>query len=297
VFAKNLLEGKRILVTGGGTGLGREMAAKYLELGADLHICGRRKTVLEQTAKELMAAHGGSVKCHAVDIRDAASVDAMVQAVWDEGGPLTGLVNNAAGNFISRTEDLSPRGFDAIANTVLHGTFYVTLAVGKRWIAGGNRGSIVSIVVTWVWSGSPFVVPSAMSKAGVHVMTQSLAVEWGRYGIRLNAIAPGIFPTEGAGKRLAPGRNVRDEAVAVNPMGRTGKMQELQNLAAFLMADGAEFLTGQTIAIDGGANLVNGGSFNELFKWSDADWAKARDAIKAQNERDKALRSGAGSQR
>jgi NAD(P)-dependent dehydrogenase (short-subunit alcohol dehydrogenase family) len=296
VFAKNLLEGKRILVTGGGTGLGREMAAKYLELGADLHICGRRKTVLEQTAKELMAAHGGSVKCHAVDIRDAASVDAMVQAVWDEGGPLTGLVNNAAGNFISRTEDLSSRGFDAIANTVLHGTFYVTHAVGKRWIAGGNKGSIVSIVVTWVWSGSPFVVPSAMAKAGVHVMTQSLAVEWGRHGIRLNAIAPGIFPTEGAGKRLAPGRNVRDEAVAVNPMGRTGKMQELQNLAAFLMADGAEFLTGQTIAIDGGANLVNGGSFNELFKWSDADWAKARDAIKAQNERDKALRSGAGSQ-
>ena len=291
MFAKNLLEGKRILVTGGGTGLGREMAAKYLELGADLHICGRRKTVLEQTAKELMAAHGGSVKCHAVDIRDAASVDAMVQAVWDEGGPLTGLVNNAAGNFISRTEDLSPRGFDAIANTVLHGTFYVTLAVGKRWIAGGNRGSIVSIVVTWVWSGSPFVVPSAMSKAGVHVMTQSLAVEWGRYGIRLNAIAPGIFPTEGAGKRLAPGRNVRDEAVAVNPMGRTGKMQELQNLAAFLMTDGCEFLTGQTIAVDGGACLVNGASFNELFAWTDADWEKARAAIKAQNEKDKQQRS------
>ena len=296
MFATDLLKGKRILVTGGGTGLGREMAAKYLDLGADLHICGRRKTVLEQTAKELMAAHGGSVKCHAVDIRDAAGVDAMVQAVWDEGGPLTGLVNNAAGNFISRTEDLSPRGFDAIANTVLHGTFYVTHAVGKRWIAGGNKGSIVSIVVTWVWSGSPFVVPSAMSKAGVHVMTQSLAVEWGRHGIRLNAIAPGIFPTEGAGKRLAPGRNFRDEALAVNPMGRTGKMQELQNLAAFLMADGAEFLTGQTIAIDGGANLVNGGSFNELFKWSDADWTKAREAIKAQNERDKAQRSSAGSQ-
>jgi NAD(P)-dependent dehydrogenase (short-subunit alcohol dehydrogenase family) len=291
VFKKDLLKGKRILVTGGGTGLGREMAAKYLELGAEVFICGRRAGTLEKTAIELTAKHGGSVKARTVDIRDAAAVDAMVQSIWDDGGPLTGLVNNAAGNFISRTEDLSSRGFDAIANIVLHGSFYVTHAVGKRWIAGKNKGSVISIVVTWVWSGSPFVVPSAMSKAGVHVMTQSLAVEWGRYGIRLNAIAPGIFPTEGAGKRLAPGRDFRDEAVAVNPMGRTGKMQELQNLAVFLMADGAEFLTGQTIAIDGGANLVNGGSFNELFKWTDADWARAREAIKAQNEKDRAQRS------
>ena len=291
MLEKDLLKGKRILVTGGGTGLGREMAEKYLELGAEVIICGRRQAPLEATARELMEKHGGSMKTRTVDIRDAAAVDAMVQSIWDDGGPLTGLLNNAAGNFISRTEDLSSRGFDAIANTVLHGTFYVTHAVGKRWIAGKNKGSVVSIVVTWVWSGSPFVVPSAMSKAGVHVMTQSLAVEWGRYGIRLNAIAPGIFPTEGAGKRLAPGRDFRDEAVAVNPMGRTGKMPELQNLAAFLMADGCDFLTGQTIAVDGGANLVNGGSFNELFKWGDAEWARARDAIKAQTEKDKSQRS------
>jgi NAD(P)-dependent dehydrogenase (short-subunit alcohol dehydrogenase family) len=291
VLEKNLLKGKRILVTGGGTGLGREMAEKYLELGAEVFICGRRQAPLEATARELMEKHGGSVKTRTVDIRDAAAVDATVQSIWDDGGPLTGLLNNAAGNFISRTEDLSSRGFDAIANTVLHGTFYVTHAVGKRWIAGKNKGSVVSIVVTWVWSGSPFVVPSAMSKAGVHVMTQSLAVEWGRYGIRLNAIAPGIFPTEGAGKRLAPGRDFRDEAMAVNPMGRTGKMPELQNLAAFLMADGCDFLTGQTIAVDGGANLVNGGSFNELFKWGDAEWARAREAIKAQTEKDKSQRS------
>jgi NAD(P)-dependent dehydrogenase (short-subunit alcohol dehydrogenase family) len=291
MFAKDLLEGKRILVTGGGTGLGREMAARLLELGAEVFICGRRAAQLESTASELMARHGGSMKVRVVDIRDAAAVDAMAQSIWDDGGPLTGLVNNAAGNFISRTEDLSSRGFDAIANTVLHGTFYVTHAVGRRWIAGGNKGSVVSIVVTWVWTGSPFVVPSAMSKAGVHVMTQSLAVEWGRYGIRLNSIAPGIFPTEGAGKRLAPGRDFRDEAVAANPMRRTGKMPELQNLAAFLMADQCEFLTGQTIAIDGGANLVNGGSFNELFKWGDAEWKAAREAIKAQNEKDKAQRS------
>jgi NAD(P)-dependent dehydrogenase (short-subunit alcohol dehydrogenase family) len=291
MFDNKLLKGKRILVTGGGTGLGREMASKYLELGAEVYICGRRKAVLDATAKELTAVHGGSMKTLAVDIRDAAAADAMVQAIWDDGGPLTGLVNNAAGNFISRTEDLSSRGFDAIADTVFHGTFYMTHAVGKRWIAGGNKGSVISIVVTWVWTGSPFVVPSAMSKAGIHVMTQSLAVEWGRYGIRLNAIAPGIFPTEGAGKRLAPGRSLREDAVSANPMGRAGKMAELQNLAAFLMADGCEFLTGQTLAVDGGACLVNGGSFNELFAWSDADWEQARAAIKAQNDKDRQQRS------
>src|SRR5258706_12922861 len=199
------------------------MAAKYLELGADLCICARRREPLEKTAAELTAKHGGSVKCHTVDIRDAGSVDAMVQAIWQDGGPLTGLVNNAAGNFISRTEDLSPRGFDAIANTVLHGTFYVTHAVGRRRIAGGHKGSVVSIVVTWVWTGSPFVVPSAISKAGVHVMTQSLAVAWGRYGIRLNAIAPGIFPTQGAGKRLPPGRDAAQEAPPVTPVRGSGE--------------------------------------------------------------------------
>src|SRR5439155_21410617 len=165
-----------------------------------------------------------------VDIRDAAAVDAMVQAIWEDGGPLTGLLNNAAGNFISRTEDLSPRGFDAIANTVLHGTFYVTHAVGKRWIAGGNKGAVVSILVTWVHTGSPYLVPSAMSKAGLHVMTKSLAVEWGRHGIRLNAIAPGPFPTEGATTRLRPGGGF-DDSAKLNPMRRVGRMEELQNLA------------------------------------------------------------------
>ena len=184
MFRPELLKGKRILVTGGGTGLGREIADKYLELGASVYLCGRRKHVLDETAAALAAKHGGSVKTHAVDIRDAAAVDAMAQWIWEDGGPLDGLVNNAAGNFISRTEDLSPRGFDAIANIVLHGTFYVTHAVGKRWIAGGHKGSVVSILVTWIWTGSPYVVPSAMAKAGVHVMTQSLAVEWARYGIR-----------------------------------------------------------------------------------------------------------------
>jgi len=290
VFRDGLLKGQRILVTGGGTGLGKEMAAKFLELGAELFICGRRKSVCDATAFELADKTGGQVTSYGVDIRNPAAVDEMVDDIF-RSGPLTGLVNNAAGNFISRTEDLSPKGFDAVANIVMHGTFYVTHAVGKRWIAGGHKGSVISIVVTWVWTGSPFVVPSAMSKAGVHVMTQSLAVEWGRYGIRVNAIAPGIFPTEGAGKRLAPGRDAGRDAAAVNPMRRAGKMEELQNLAAFLMADGCEFLTGQTIAVDGAACLVNGGSFNELFAWTDADWEKARASIKAQNEKDKQQRS------
>jgi NAD(P)-dependent dehydrogenase (short-subunit alcohol dehydrogenase family) len=289
VFTPGLFRGKRILVTGGGTGLGRELVAKFLDLGADLYICGRRKSVLDATAAELMDRSGGSVKTRALDIRDPVAVEELVQWIWDDGGPLTGLVNNAAGNFISRTEDLSPKGFDAIANIVLHGTFYVTHAVGKRWIRDGHRGSVVSIVVTWVWTGSPFVVPSAMAKAGVHVMTQSLAVEWGRHGIRLNAIAPGTFPTEGMSKRLSP-TDDGAEAAKENPMGRDGRPEELQNLAAFLMSDGCDWLTGQTIALDGAGHLANSGSFTQLFAWGDEDWRKARELIRAQNEKDKAAR-------
>ena len=290
MFKDGLLKGKRILITGGGTGLGKEIAARYLALGADLWIAGRRGPVLDETAKELMAKHGGSVRTHAVDIRDAQAVDAMVQRIWDEAGPLTGLVNNAAGNFISPTKDLTPNGFNAIANIVFHGTFYVTHAVGKRWIAGGNKGSIVSILVTWVWTGSPYVVPSAMSKAGLHIMTKSLAVEWGKHGIRLNAIAPGPFPTEGATKRLRPGGDF-GESTKVNPMRRIGEMSELQNLATFLMADGCEWLSGETIAIDGAGYLATGAYFTELDKLSDADWERARAMIKAQNDKDRAGRS------
>ena len=290
MFKDGLLKGKRILITGGGTGLGKEIAARYLALGADLWIAGRRGPVLDETAKELMAKHGGSVRTHSIDIRDAQAVDAMVQRIWDEAGPLTGLVNNAAGNFISPTKDLTPNGFNAIANIVFHGTFYVTHAVGKRWIAGGHKGSVVSILVTWVWTGSPYVVPSAMSKAGLHIMTKSLAVEWGKHGIRLNAIAPGPFPTEGATKRLRPGGDF-GESNKVNPMRRVGEMSELQNLATFLMADGCEWLSGETIAIDGAGYLATGAYFTELDKMTDADWERARSMIKAQNDKDRAGRS------
>ena len=289
MFVDGLFAGKKILVTGGGTGLGRAMAERFLGLGAEIAICGRRKAVCDVTADELMKAHGGRVSSYGVDIRDAVAVDAMVEEIFRDG-PLTGLVNNAAGNFISRTQDLTPRGFDAVANIVMHGTFYVTHAVGRRWIAGGHRGNVVSITVTWVRNGSPYVVPSAMSKSAIHAMTMSLATEWGRYGIRLNTIAPGEIPTEGMSKRIKPGDEAGARTIAQNPMGRVGKMEELQNLAVFLISGGCDWINGETIAMDGGQALATGGNFYQLRDWSDADWTAARDAIKAQNEKDRAAR-------
>jgi NAD(P)-dependent dehydrogenase (short-subunit alcohol dehydrogenase family) len=289
MFKDQLLAGRRILVTGGGTGLGKAMATKFLELGAEVHICGRRKAVCDETATELMGEHGGRVVSHGLDIRNAMAVDEMIEAIWT-GGPLTDLINNAAGNFVSRTQDLSPRGFDAVANIVMHGTFYVTHAVGKRWIAGGHRGNVVSITVTWVRNGSPFVVPSAMSKSAIHAMTMSLAAEWGRYGIRLNTIAPGEIPTEGMSKRLNPNDQPGARTIARNPMGRVGKMEELQNLAVFLISGGCDWITGETIAMDGAQALATGGNFYEMREWSDADWQQARDAISKQNEKDRAAR-------
>src|SRR5579859_5735251 len=289
MFAANLLKGRRILITGGGTGLGKGMAEKFLTLGAEVHICSRRKAVCDETAAELMKAHGGKVVSHGIDIRDAAGVDHMIETIFADG-PLTDLINNAAGNFISRTQDLSTRGFDAIANIVMHGTFYVTHAVGKRWIAGGTRGNVVSITTTWVRNGSPYVVPSAMSKSAVHAMTMSLATEWGRYGIRLNTIAPGEIPTEGMSKRIKPGDEAGSRTKALNPMGRVGTMEELQNLAVFLISGGCDWINGETIAMDGAQGLAMGGNFYQLRDWSDADWAQAREQIKAQNEMDRAAR-------
>ncbi|HIG49420.1 MAG TPA: SDR family oxidoreductase, partial [Gammaproteobacteria bacterium] len=210
-------------------------------------------------------------------------------------GPLDGLVNNAAGNFISRTQDLSHRGFEAIASIVFHGTFYVTHSVGKRWIELEKGGSILSILATWVWTGSAFTVPSAMSKSGINAMTKSLATEWGHAGIRLNAIAPGPFPTEGAWARLSPNQDPNDTsgqgAYSENPMGRVGKMEELGNLATFLMSDGCDYLTGQTIAIDGGEYLTGGTFYRALASMKDEDWDAIKATIKATNEKDKAKRT------
>lgn len=290
MFIPGLFKGKRILVTGGGTGLGREIATHLLQLGAEVLICGRRESVLADAARDMMDAHGGSVQGFAVDLRNADAVDAMVEDIW-RTGPLDGLVNNAAGNFISRTQDLSSRGFDAIANTVFHGTFYATHSVGKRWIAQGLKGNVLSIVTTWVRTGAPFVVPSAMSKAGIDAMTKSLATEWGRHGIRLNAIAPGIFPTEGATARLRPVDDPHLREQMDNPMRRLGKMPELTNLAAFLMADGCEWLTGETIAIDGAYHLAQGAYFTQYSDWTDEQWQEARERIKAQTAADKLQRT------
>ena len=231
MYTAGLFRGKKILITGGGTGLGKAMGAKLMSLGAELAICGRRKSVCDETAAELMAAYGGKAVSYGVDIRDAAAVDAMVEDIFSQG-PLTGLINNAAGNFICPTEQLSSRGFDAIANIVMHGTFYVTQAVGKRWIARGWRPgdpmrSVMSIIVTWVETGGPYVVPSAMSKSAIDAMTKSLAIEWARFGIRLNAVGPGEIPTEGMSKRLSPGQDPGEASKQRNPMGRTGTKEEL----------------------------------------------------------------------
>ncbi len=290
MFKKDLLQNKRILITGGGTGLGKEMANHFAEHGADLYICGRRENVLKETADEISEKFNRKVNYQTLDIRASKDVDDYVQSIFDES-PLDGLVNNAAGNFISPTKDLSHKGFDAIANIVFHGTFYMTHSVGKRWIETSTKGSIINILTTWIWTGSPYVVPSAMSKSGINAMTQSLAAEWGKYGIKVNGIAPGPFPTKGAWERLNPGNNEDDGMMSTVPLGRVGQMSELQNLATFLMADGCDYLTGQTIAIDGAQYLTGGGTFSQLDKLSDDDWENMRKLIRDANNKDKADRS------
>jgi len=291
MFRDNLFARKRILVTGGGTGLGEVMTEAYARLGATVYICGRRAGVAEETAARISRETGAQVTGFGCDIRVPESVDELIAQIWSDGGPLTGLVNNAAGNFISRTEDLSPRGFNAISDIVFRGTFYVTLACGKRWIAAKAPANVISILATWIWNGGPYTVPSAMSKAGINIMTKSLAVEWAPHDIRLNAIAPGPFPTKGAWERLNPQALSRGDTDGAGPMGRVGEMSELANLAIFLMADGCDYLTGQTVAIDGGLHLATGGNFSSLARLGDADWENIRTAIRAANEKDKAQRS------
>jgi len=300
MYQTDLMRGQSILVTGGGTGLGKAMAERFLALGADIAICGRRQAVCDETAGVWRTQFPGRrIDTFGVDIRVAQAVEEMVDALW-QGGGLTGLVNNAAGNFIAPTQTLSPRAFDAIANIVFHGTFYVTQAVGKRWVGEAQSGAwragapcrnVISIITTWVDNGGPYVVPSAMSKAGIDVMTKSLAVEWARYGIRLNAVGPGEIPTEGMSKRLNPGEEPRARSREHNPMARPGTFDELQNLVAFLMAPGrCDWLTGQSIMMDGGNALATGGNFYALREWSDEQWREARDRIESQNAKDRAQR-------
>lgn len=280
MFQPDLYAGQRILITGGGTGLGLAMARKLASLGAEIHLCGRRLEVVQAAATQLKADYGTAAFAHALDIRSREAVQQTIEELWQNHGPLTALVNNAAGNFVSRTEDLSVNGFHAISDIVFRGSFYVTQAVGRQWIAGQLPGSILSIVVTWVDTGAPFVVPSAMSKAGLDAMTKSLAVEWGPKGIRCNAIAPGVIPTQGASSRLRPGIKGNEDSAARrqadNPMRRLGTGEDLGNLAAYMLAPGNTWLNGQTITLDGGDALANGAYFTEYQHWGDEDWAQAR---------------------
>ncbi len=271
MFAPGLLSGKRILVTGGGTGLGRSMARRFAELGADLVLVGRRLDVLQAAAAEIGAATDVEVTTHSVDVRDPAAVDAVMETCFAERG-IDVLVNNAAANFIARTETLSHRAADAVLNITLHGPLYATTAAGRRWLAAGRPGVVLSIVATYAWTGSPYVVPSAMAKAGLLAMTQSLAVEWGPKGIRTVAIAPGPFPTKGAWDRLFPREDLAAHVVTTVPLKRVGEHEELANLAAYLVSDQAAYINGACVTIDGGRWLRGAGNFSFLEGLTDSEW-------------------------
>jgi NAD(P)-dependent dehydrogenase (short-subunit alcohol dehydrogenase family) len=292
-FASDLLAGKRILITGGGTGLGRGVARHFVQHGAEVHLWGRREAVLREAAAEASEGVPGSVHVHAVDVRRYDSVDETMERIWNDHGPLTGVVNNAAANFIAQTKDLSPRGFEAITGTVMNGSFHTTHAAGTRWIADGLAGSVVSTLTTWVWTGSAFVVPSAMAKAAVHSMTMSLAVEWAKYRIRLNAVAPGPIPTDYAWEMLNPTEASSVGATQVDqiPAGRSGTIEELANLQMFLLSDACDYLTGQTIAMDGGQMLAGPGTFAGLTTLSDADWQQIRATSTAASANSKTQRT------
>jgi NAD(P)-dependent dehydrogenase (short-subunit alcohol dehydrogenase family) len=280
MFQPDLLKGKRILVTGGGTGLGRSMAQRYLELGANVIICGRREDVLKQTVDELHKDTGGEIEAVSCDVRVPAAVEAMMDTIWAKR-PLDVLVNNAAGQILAQTHKMSPRAIDAVLNIVLHGSAYCTVAAGRRWIDAGERNKVVmSILTVSSLTGAAFTVPSAMAKAGVLAMTKSLAVEWGPKGIRTCAIVPGPFPTEGAWSRLMPKeRGGQEEMIKAIPMRRVGEHIELANLAAFLVSDGAAYINGDAIVIDGGKSLQSGGggaNTSSMLDWTDEQWAAIR---------------------
>lgn len=275
MFEKGLLAKKRILVTGGGSGLGAAMGRRFVELGAELIICGRRLELLEATAAQMRSEFGGKVSVVRCDIRDGSAVEAMMDAVWREA-PLDVLVNNAAATFIAQTEHLSFRAADAILAPTLHGAMYCTLGAGKRWIDGAHKGVVLSILSTSTITGRAFTVPSAMAKSAILAMTRSLAVEWGPKGIRTVAIAPGAFPTPGASGQLRPqGRD--DGWASKNPLGRVGEHGELADLASFLISDRAGYINGEMVVQDGGAHLRSSGA-EDLLQWTDAQWEQQRTA-------------------
>jgi len=271
-------EGRNILITGGGTGLGKSMATYFLELGAGICITSRKIEKLQKTADELMEKYGGTVLPLACDVREYDQVEKTILSASEHLGDLHGVVNNAAGNFISPTERLSHRAFNVVVDIVLKGTVNVTLAMGKKWINEKRNGNFLNIVTTYAWTGSGYVVPSATAKAGVLAMTRSLAVEWAKYGIRSNAIAPGPFPTEGAWQRLLPPPLAKDmDPVKRVPMGRVGDHQEIANLAAYLISDYSSYINGEVVTLDGGEWLKGAGQFSGLEVVTNEMW----DALEA----------------
>jgi NAD(P)-dependent dehydrogenase (short-subunit alcohol dehydrogenase family) len=278
----NALKDKVIIVTGGGTGLGRSMSKYFLQLGAKVVIASRKLPVLEQTAKELEAETGGQVLPLECDVRDYLAVEKTIQTIIEKWGKIDVLLNNAAGNFISPTEKLSSKAFDTIIGIVLQGTYNFTLAVGKHWIEQKQGGTILNIVTTYAWTGSAYVVPSACAKAGVLAMTRSLAVEWAKYGIRSNAIAPGPFPTKGAWDRLFP-EPLREMMKVENkvPLKRVGEHQELANLAAYLVSDFSAYVNGEVITIDGAEWLKGAGEFNHLDMLTPEMWEMAEKMVRS----------------
>jgi NAD(P)-dependent dehydrogenase (short-subunit alcohol dehydrogenase family) len=273
MFEKKLLANRTIFITGGGTGLGRSMVLRMAELGAKIFLVARREDPLRETAEKIRAA-GGVCEYALADVRDFAAVEAAIASAEERLGPVDTLINNAAGNFIARTEKLTPNAFAAVAGIVLQGTFHCTLALGRRWIAAKRGGTVLNIVATYAAAncGSGFVVPSACAKAGVLAMTRSLAVEWARHHIRLNAIAPGPFPTEGAWSRLMPSADFEKHAREAHPMKRFGRHDELANLAVYLLSQAADYINGECVVIDGGLWLRGAGEFNDLADLPETAW-------------------------
>ena len=272
MFQNNLLLDKRILITGGGTGLGKATAQRFLELGATVYICGRRHEVLAATEAELRQKTGGTIHSRPCDVRDAAAVEEMISTIWRDG-PLDVLMNNAAGNFLARTEELSIRAFESVIGIVLMGTLHATLACGKRWLRARHPAVVLNVTTTYTTTGSAYVVPSAVSKAGVQALTRSLAVEWGNRGIRMNAIAPGPVPTEGAFSRLLPRPELEQSAKDRNPLGRFGTLEEFANLAAFLVSDGSAYINGEVVTMDGGEWLQGAAEFASLGRMlTEQEW-------------------------
>jgi len=278
MFQPDLLKSKRILITGGGTGLGRAMAERFLQLGAAVYICGRRADILQQTCRELADRTSGEIGSFVCDVRERDAVEQMIGKIWD-AGPLNVLVNNAAGNFLARTEELSARAWEAVLGIVLNGTMNLTLACGQRWLKAGKQATVLNVSTTYaaIGSGSAYVVPSAVAKAGVLALTQSLAVEWGPRGIRLNAIAPGPIRTEGAFSRLLPRKDLEQHALARIPLRRFGTLEEFANLAAFLVSDGCTQINGEVVVMDGGEWLQGASEFSNVGQLlSESDWQNLR---------------------